>query len=261
VKTSNNETFDIDRIDRQGALTPPRWDVVKIGEPTTRKHNYVNYVKGSPDSLFRHQGLKARFAASIPKYPQDVYDYHRLDRLVTVGVDVDDRRAWNNDLSEINADLGHAKQVNIALVIVRNLPQDYYYALEEAWIGGKKNDAILVMSVDDANEVQWATVMCWTTNELFKIQLRDDIMAIKTLGRDPVMAALRKDVEQSFVRKPMKDFEYLEASIVPSEFDWLISILVGLVFSVGLVWYFSVNPIGLEYNGYSSYRRQRWDEF
>jgi hypothetical protein len=243
VYTSNGETVKIDRIDRQGVREPARFTAVRMGEPTSLSHDYVNYIKASPDSLFRRQGLKEKYAASLPSYPGNVYDYYRLDRLVTVGVQVEDARKWNGELMRINADLGRPKQVNMIVVLVKNQPLDYYNALEEAWIGAKKNDAVLVVSVDDTMKPQWAQVMAWTTNELFKVRLRDDIMAESQLDRDAVMTALANNVRTTYQRKPMKDFEYLSSQITPTTTQWLVTLLIAVLLAGLLVWFFQVNDV------------------
>lgn len=232
VYTSNSETIAIDRIDRQGTLEPPRYASVVFGEPTTVAHSYKNYIKASPDSLFRHQGLIEKYQRFIPSYPNQVYDYYHADKFVTVGFRMDDRN-WDIALEKLNAEVGRPKQANIIVVVVRNQPQEYFYALEEAWIGGKKNDTILVIGVDDHLVPQWATVMCWTSQEIFKVRLRDDIMAEGgPLDRMKVMADLQKDVTQYYVRKPMAEFQYLEASITPTSGQWVGTIVVGLIISV-----------------------------
>jgi hypothetical protein len=243
VHTTNGEEVDIDRVDRQGIYEPPRFRATVIGEPTSLTHSYENYVKDSPGTLFRHQGLKEKYAASIPTYPQNVFDYYRLNRLVTVGFSVPDAAAWNSALSDLNADLGRSKQANIIVVIVKDTPDDWYYALEESWIGGKKNDVILVVSVDADMKPQWATVMCWTTNELFKVKLRDDVMNDPTLTRDAVIADLRTNVSQYFVRKPMSDFEYLSSSITPSPTEWWVTMIIGLIAAVGMIVFFQMNDV------------------
>ena len=254
VHTTNGEEVDIDRVDRQGVVMPLRYASVVIGEPTSLTHSYKNYIKASPGTLFRHQGLKEKYAATIPKYPQNVFDYYRLNRLVTVGVTVPDNRDWNLALSDINADLGRAKQANMIVVLTRGLPDDYYYALEESWIGGKKNDVVLVVNVDEAMKPTWAVVMCWTTNELFKVKLRDDVMALPVLTRDATIQVLKSDVNRYFERKPMKDFEYLSAAITPTTTEWIITMIIGLLVAAGLIFFFETqDPFGDE--GYNTRRR------
>jgi hypothetical protein len=247
VYTSNGETIEINRIDEQGSDEPPRWSRVAMGEPTTLTHGYTNYIKASPGSLFRHQGLTEKYKDSIPEYPEGTHDYYHASKVVLVGGLPVDVRAWNNALAEVNADVGRPKQANILLVLVKGEPQEYFYALEEAWIGGKKNDIVLVAGVDDQLAPQWVTVMAWTTQEIFKVKLRDDIMALGPLTKDKVMDVFRTDVPQYYVRKPMAEFEYLEASIAPTPMQWGVSLFISLAIAVGLtIWFIKVDVFGEE---------------
>lgn len=248
VYTSNGETITIDRVDRQGADEPRRFTAVRQGEPTAQTHSFTNYVKASPGSLFRHQGLKEKYLGQIPGYPQEIYDYYRLNRLVALGVNVDGPGAWNDDLAGINAALGRSKQVNVIVVLVSNRPHDWYYALEESWIGGKKNDAVLVVSVDDQMKPQWAEVMAWTTNELFKVKLRDAVMDQQLLERSSLMSALSGNIRQYYVRKPMKDFEYLSSQITPSTTEWVVTLLAAILVAGFLAYVCHVKDIFGEEN-------------
>ncbi len=243
VHTTLGETITIQRVDRRGSEEPPRFTQVVIGEPTASTHGFTNYVKASPGTLFRHQGLSEKYAASLPAYPQNVYDYYRIDRLVTAGLSLPDASDWNADLSRINAELGRPKQVNIIVVIAMNKPNDWYYALEESWIGGKKNDAVLVVSVDEQFKPQWASVMAWTTNETFKVKLRDDVMDEQIIDRQTLVRTLETNVSKHYVRKPMKDFEYLSSQIVPSTVEWIVTLIVSLLVSIALTIYMHVNDV------------------
>jgi len=244
VQTSLNETITITRVDRQGVHPPPRWSEVRRGEPTASEHSYTNYIKAAPDTLFRHQGLREKFKGLIPTYPEEVHDYYRLRRLVLVnGATVQDPEAWNDALSVVNGKIGHRKQANAVLVLAKGVPADYFYALEEAWIGGKKNDVILVVGVDAQLKPRWALVMAWTLNELFKIKLRDDIMALPVLTKDNVVGALETNVSRYYKRKPMADFDYLQASITPTTTQWLLSLMFGLLVAGALAYFCHRNDI------------------
>lgn len=222
---------------------PPRFNRALIGEPISIKHSYDNYVKASPDTLFRHQGLTEKFAGQLPEYPQNVYDYYRLDRLVQVGTNVPDVQLWNSDLSKLNDELGAPRQANIIVVLVNNKPDDYYDALEESWIGGKKNDVIMVASIDTDRKPQWVRVMAWTLNPIFQVKLRDSVMALPTLERWNVTDALRTNIVAYHHRKPMADFEYLKSAIVPTTTEWVVTLLIGFLVAFGLTWYFWVNDV------------------
>lgn len=237
VVNSTVGSLRIDRIDRQGTRTPPRWTKVIIGEPFTRYHRYTNYIKASPDSLLRHQGLVEKYKQSIHSYPR-VYDYYRSNKLVTVKGNVEDKDLWNKDLSELNKELGSKKEVNIIVVLAFNLPQEYFHALKQAWIGGKKNDNITVIGLDDDLNIQWTSIMSWSDKELYKVKLRDEIMSLNKLDRKEVLKLVRKHTLNGFVRKPMNDFKYLEASITPSMTQYLISVIIGVLCSLGLSYAF-----------------------
>ncbi len=245
-------TFSINTIDRQGLNEPPRYTSTRIGEPVADTHSYTNYVKGSPDSLFRHQGLVEKYKDKLPNYPENIYDYWHINRLVTVGVSVPDAAQWNKDLEEINGDLGPQKQANVVIVLVKNQPSDYFEALEQHWIGSKKNDVTVVMSLDDAGTIQWVQVMAWTKDKMAEVVVGDAIRNIGKLDRPAIIGAIKTSVAQSYVRKPMKDFEYLASTITPSVGQWIFAMILGLVLSIGIGMFVLKNDID------DDSQRRRW---
>lgn len=236
IRNSIGETYTVGRVDGRGSMTPPRWDAVVIGEPTAHIHSYTSYLKAAPGSLFRDKGQKqAKYTKIMPEYPSKIFDIYRLNRLVLVnGATVPDAKQWNARLSEINADLGHARQVNMIIVLARNLPSDFYYALRQHWMGGKKNDVILIIGVDSQNHPKWARVMAWTTDKLVEVKLRDAVIDLPVATSEGVLNALHDNVRQFYKRKPMKDFSYLAASITPTVMQWFITLLISLIVAVGL---------------------------
>lgn len=235
VHTSLGNTITIDRVDRRGSYEPPRWGSVRTGEPVAVRHHYTNYIKAAPGSLFRHQGQLKNFKKLIPTYPNKVYDYYRLNRLVLVnGAKVDDPEDWNRRLSEINGRLGHAKQVNIIVMVTRDLPSEFFFAVEQAWIGGKKNDVVLMVNVDSESHPTWARVMAWTTNKEVEVKLADATMDLPKITREALLPIVEENVKRYYVRKPMHDFEYLMASVTPSTSQWIFTILLGILVAIGL---------------------------
>lgn len=231
VYTSYGDTISVDTIDRQGLKEPPRWTTVKIGEPASKTHMYTNYIKAAPDSLFRKSDAEGFVP---PTYPKNIYDLYRLDRLVQVGVSLPDASSWNNALSDINSRLGPRKEANVVIVVTRDKPQDWFNALEASWIGGKKNDIIVVVSVDADLKPQWVSVMAWSKKELVKVTVRDGIMALPKLTVTETMAIVEREVLANYERRSMEDFAYLKASITPSTTEWVISIIVGVLIAIAL---------------------------
>lgn len=233
VYTSNNETITIDREDRQGTTQPSRWTAVNLGDPTSIPHSYVNYVKAAPDTLFRRQGNEGKYV--LPDYPGRFYDYYRLDRYVSDGILVDSR-AWNTALSELNAELGRSKQVNVVVVLTRDKPRDWFYALEQFWIGGKKNDVVLVVSVDKDMKPQWAETMAWVTDQTFKVRLKSVIMQQEKVTLEETLSNVKAAVSLYYKRKPMSDYEYLSSSMTPSVLQWVITLIVNLMAAAATIY-------------------------
>jgi hypothetical protein len=234
VRTTLNEGINIDRVDRQGLTEPPRWTSTKIGEPTSMPHSYTNYIKAAPDTIFRTQGTTAE---AMPTYPQSYYDYYRLDRLVQIGTAVPDVAEWNKDLSELNADMGSAKQANIVITLVKGHGRDWYKTLERSWIGGKKNDVVLVIGLNSDDTIAWTETMAWTDYSYFRIKLRDDVLAIGKLDRAAIFAAIRDGVGKNFKRKPMSDFAYLAASVTPTGWENFWGLFFSILSAAGLMYW------------------------
>jgi hypothetical protein len=226
----------INRVDGQGKDEPPRYSLAQIGDPVAQSHMYSSYVRAAPDSLFNTLSDKqalAKFPGRIPRYPSRVYDYQYLDRVLTEGVNVPDIHVWNTDLARRLRKLGPTKHVNIVLLIVSEPSEEYAEALRDAWLGGKENDVVVVLGAPNYPAVSWARVISWTDNEVFKVQLRDALVDLKTIDRKPVLDTIESHISTGFVPKPMKDFSYLAYSIVPP--TWVVALLA-LLSSIASVW-------------------------
>ena len=240
--TSNDERLEIDRIDRRGSKEPPRFTAAKKGDPTALVRSYTNYVKANPWSILRREGALEKFKSQIPAYPIDVRDYHYVDRFVNIGgkVPAAELQAWNRDLMEINADLGKKKQVNIVFVVTPTNDSSYIHALEEAWLGGKKNDLVVIFGVTEYPKIDWVRVMSWSRAEELKITLRDilqhDIGSLDK--REAIISATKELTERYFVRTRMREFEYLMAGVRPPTWALVMLMIVGTGLSVGLTVYF-----------------------
>lgn len=238
-------TIEIDRIDRQGTKEPARWTAAQIGQPVARTHSYQNYIKAVPESLFHNKlSLVHKYPGLLPAYPQTVYDYHYTDRVLLAGKNnVPDLDKWNYYLAMALRDLGPAKQANAIIVFVNTADEAYLHALEAHWLGGKKNDVVLVIGTTNYPKIEWVQVMSWTKAELFKVQLRDAILALKTIDRPKVIKILHDNIKDGFVRRPMADFEYLKNEIEPPMWVLIFGFILGIVGSVGLsIWFHREDP-------------------
>lgn len=222
---------------------PDRWKIIKKDDPVSRAVSYTNYVKAVPESLFRPaaKDLKAKFAKQIPPYPSNIYDYYKVDRVIAVGVSVPNLREWNDKLSDALKFIGPLKQVNAVIVIVNTADPNYEYALQDAWVGAKKNDVVLLIGAPNYPKIEWVRVISWTERQLFKVRLRDDVLALPAIEVESVIATLKSNIMVHFERKKMRDFQYLEGEIDPPVWVIVTALVLVTISYVGF-WAFTGWP-------------------
>jgi hypothetical protein len=211
---------------------PARYTSINVGDPVSKQNTYTNYVQAVPESLFTagDSATRAKYVKMTPAYPDKIYDIYKIDRFVQVGFAFTDVAAWNLDISNMLRELGPRKQVNAIVVVAKTNDPNYMYAIRDAWEGANKNDIVLLIGSEDGQKIAWVDVISWTKRELFKVQLRDDVLALGTIDRTKIMPIVQRQIETNFERRRMREFEYLSSEIDPP--TWLL-VLVGVVLVVG----------------------------
>lgn len=219
---------------------PSRWAAIREGEPAAMERSFENYIKAAPGAFVWKRDVLERYRAKIPEYPR-VHDLYRVRRVITVGVQLSEVEALNSRLAEINGRLGAKKQVNIIFVITNEGSPDFADALNAAWLGGKKNDLIVVAGVVGAGEIAWVRVLSWTNVDAVKEGIQERVLHLGMFRGQEVLNVIAEEVEAKFVRRPMADFAYLKASIEPSPTATWVLFAIGLFLAIGLQWFFWVN--------------------
>jgi hypothetical protein len=167
----------------------------------------------------------------IPKYPE-VFDYYKTNHFINAGVLSGQDQAWNYLLSMANRSLGPSKQVNLIVVAVPTDDPAYMYAFRDSWIGGKKNDAIILMGTKNSHDIDWVGVVSWTPNKEYNIYVRDRIMNEKYFDhRDAIVNIIADETAHRFERMHMKNMEWLVRSFQPSGMAMLWILLFGVLAS------------------------------
>jgi len=199
---------------------------------------FVNYIKAAPDSLFHHsKDFLKKNVLPLPAYPS-VYDYQHIDRVIPVGLTLPEASEWNKKLALALRKLGPRKEANAIVVAVKTDNQEYVHALEAHWLGGKKNDIVVVLGVPEYPKISWVYVMSWTKQELFKVELRDALLALGQVAGTPVTETIEAHIAKSFVRRNMSEFEYLKDEIDPPTWVMVIAVLLATAGSIGLSFLF-----------------------
>lgn len=235
----------IERINAQGTLMPPRWANIRLGDPASAESNYINYLLGNKDSLFYQQQYEKEFTAEykkkLPEYPE-VYDYYRVDHVLNLTKA--DSTGYNDYINLALRDMGAAKQVNIVMVMYPASDLNFVKALTAKWRGGKKNDVVMFIGLDDENTVSNFSSTSFgqgMQNELLHSTMKMDAMTEKM---SPVLVQqLVKDVNEHFKRLPNKEFEYLKYKLEPSLWVVILCSILAAAISIGVGLYMVRNDL------------------
>lgn len=219
--------YDIDTTDRQGLIEPDFWTKAQPGDPASTVGTYTNYIMVAQGSLFNKQQklIEQKYAGILPSYPYGIYNKYSFNHALPVNVNVPDIDAWNSKLAMILRELGPAKQVNVLVVFV-NAGQDYAEALKSHWLGGKKNDVVVILGMKQYPNVEWVNVMSWTKQELFKIELRNAILDASTVHPATTTDLIAEKISKKFQRREMAEFEYLKEEAPFPTWSFVICLLL-----------------------------------
>lgn len=216
----------------------------RVGEPASIEHTFQNLVKAVPESLFNKSMNQEEFA--IPSYPR-VYNFYKINRVINVGSKIPKKELddLNKGLNEALIHLGKTKQVNVIVIVTENDDPMYRHAVENKWLGGKKNDVVIFLGTDD-KEYTWVDVMTFGMNignETFVVQLRDAILSQKTFNATEIVVDVTKNVLQYFKRPEMKRFDYLRDAIELPSWVIITSVIITILGSIILTFYFYTHDI------------------
>lgn len=115
-------------------------------------HTYDNYISASKGIMSSvNPKLQAQFETSLPSYPILVKDpefgVYRLDsRLKDVDNTLTDstKQKLRAQIDAFQTTHASSKQCNIVYVITKQTDYNYFLALKSLWLGGNKNDIIIV---------------------------------------------------------------------------------------------------------------------
>lgn len=246
VNSKDLGSVNIDKIDRQGLKTPPRWEQVKIGDPFSRKYSFNNYIKAAPDTLFSISEDNMKFFQNkIPEYPRQIYDYYKTTRVVTVGKVKINHSEWNDKLAEIHKKISPYNHANIIFVITDINDPSYRYALEASWKGGKVNDVIVLIGSPNFPEILWVDVISYGRNkgnELTSIMIRDALIEYGTV--DLTNINLVGDIVfKKFDKVNVEDFKYLKSTVELSSGKQIGLGIFSLLLFIGLTIFFHKNEV------------------
>lgn len=134
-------------------------------------------------------------------------------------------------LRQWNALNGYSKQAHVLICVFRDKPQKAGLLQEAYWKGGNKNEFVLCVGVDKANNIQWTHVFSWTEQMTLKATVKNTVL---TMGYDmpKIVEYTTGQVKKFFIRKQFKDFDYIK--VPPSTTATIWASIFILLITIGL---------------------------
>lgn len=206
--------------------------------PVTSKHRFENRIKAAP-SVFSFISVPTNIP--VFNYPENK-NWLVSDRLLGRA-----RRDFNINLwDKMNSRLGPIKRVNVIMVGFDNEDSMIAEYQRAKWIGGKKNDLVLVYGQG------WSRVFGWTESEIVKENLQT--ILLNNIKNDDLIPLIEGEIKINYKIKDWSKFDYLQIEPRTSHYIWFIVLTV--LTQSGLYLGFHFNDLS-KINNYSSFNFKR----
>ena len=222
----------------------------------TTRHRYKNKVQVSK-SIFNFPEVTEE---DIEYY--SLFEYPDIDDCTGVPCilgTADKKIEADKELRRCNAELGRPKQIRMWVLVFKNQPLDAAIMQESYWCGGNKNELVLCVGLDDAQNVKWAYCFSWTEVEALKTTVRNFVQEQTKLDLPATVKHMAAASQKKWVRKEFADFNYI--TVEPSALGmWLSGVFV-LLLNVGMGIWIVLNEHEVLEDGSQSIPRNRYRNF
>ena len=231
VKTDIDGGFCVNREDLQGTIEPSRWTKIYTGEPYATAVTYTNYIKASPETLFKISYDEDKYI--LPSYPQ-IYDYYKIDRFISEEVKLKDIKKLNSELSKANSELWKLVKANL-IVIITEKSEDYIHHLKAKWVGAKINDIVVVISVEKEQRTpQWVQVISWDKDQIVPVLLKDIALEASLTDMKTFICKAKECIIGNYVLRDTEDFAYLKESAHLKFWTYIFLFIINAIISIGI---------------------------
>jgi hypothetical protein len=259
ISDIDNDKFS--EYTRQSVRSPEIYSRTQIGDPYTASHRFLNFQNVSESSVLLDRESAGEYVGWLPEYPQ-IYAGFKVQRGFSTSPLVD-QRVLSSMINVAHKRWGPMHGVNVIVVVIG--PQTdatkFFYALKSKWKGGKKNDAVLIVRVDEKGEMTNTNAFSRSADNLtdergmaFTTMLHVnalDTFTPSTKKFDPelIVASIDKSLKY-FQREDLGRYDFLKDEYMPPY--WLVLLSLIAIAGTGSI---TVNYILGKRNAYG--RRHR----
>lgn len=205
--------------------------------PVAEEHSYINYIVASKRTI--HKQFQTEISEDDKK---SLYEYPQLfnTKYGKIGVnrvlgkqhlDTNISNEYEVFINEFNALVGKTKEVNIFLYVLKNKDRRFLRTIESS-LKYNKNDAIIVLNIDDNGAITWSDSVNFLSGAKFIISAKSQFDNLNINEIDKMKVAISTLVNKEWERVEMKNFEYLLGDI-DIDIKWeLLIIFINLIVNV-----------------------------
>lgn len=210
-------------------------------EPVVTEHRWENRVQ-TASSLFNFTEVDKKTRAEF-----GLFEHSELRGYSQVAIQGDGGQTQaraERMLQLLNAKIGAAKRVKMYILVYKGQPLEASFKQEALWKGGKQNEFIITIGVDDQLQVKWSRVISWTDVESLKVGARDWIGRTFTDKKAPldltkVVDWLGESIPREFVKKDFREFSYL--AVEPPTWGIVLTYVITLLVNIGISYWIIAN--------------------
>lgn len=153
------------------------------GQEETRKpyvshHRYENRVKASDLTIFNIPLVNEKQADSLGlfKYPEMTsgWDYPTI-----LGIDVP--KNVHENFRKLNGKFGVSNELRLWVLVFKNKPMSIATYQENYWVMGNKNELVVCIGINNANQIQWAHSFSWALSATLTAEVKNAVLNLYEL--------------------------------------------------------------------------------
>ena len=216
--------------------------------PVTISHSYMNYIKAAKLNVLNEQineedivsYKSSGYLLPYPTRSKMKFGNYTINRVLDATQKINIGK-MKKQLDLYSAEIGRPKQVN-PIIYITNQDSSFPHYLNAYWEGGNKNDAILILGIDDNKTITWSDTIALTEDMDYFSRCRNDFEGMSLDSENLEIARLFKDIiYKDYERRLMESFYYLTTNIGIEPFKCLLLFLFNLMFGSLFAYYIRNN--------------------
>lgn len=225
-------------------------NVKNVIHPTTKINEWENKIKAAP-SVFSYSTLTVEKEnpnlTPLFDYPENSNPF-TSDRLLGTA----QQTITTLEFDKFNSRVGPSKLINVILVGFGDVDSAVVKRQEAKWIGGKKNDFIVMYGGKDKFKPTWVQVVSWTESDLCKKNV--ETMFLNNRVDNTILPILEKEIRERYTLKDWSKFDYIV--IEPPTWSIVWFFVTVLLVQGGLWTWFHLNEHGKQQPRDYGFRRR-----